>query len=250
MNDWVLRQLKERQIPATSPVMFQGWKHLLFLHWRWDPDEIQKRLPVGLAVDCFDRSGWIGIVPFFMEDVRLIGCPPLPMVSNFLELNLRTYVTDAENRPGIWFFSLDANQPFAVWSARAFFALPYWHARMQAMRTDGWIEYRSARDNRESPLIFRYHGTGPTSEAALESLEFFLIERYRLFASRRGQLFSGKVYHTPYQLGPVDLGQHDGRLFELDGFPAPIRPPDHIAYAPRVDASIYPLEPVQRFTLQ
>jgi uncharacterized protein len=243
MNDLVLRQLKERQIPETSPVMLQSWKRLLFLHWRCDPDEIQKHLPAGLVVDCFDGSAWVGIVPFFMESVRLIGCPPLPMVSSFLELNLRTYVTDASNRPGIWFFSLDANQPLAVWAARALFSLPYRHAVMRAKHDSDWIEYRSAREDRDPVLVYRYRGSRSTREAALESLEFFLIERYRLFAYRHGQIFSGRVYHTPYQLGTAEVSRYDSRLFELGGLAAPARPPDHIAYSSRVDASIYPLQP-------
>jgi uncharacterized protein YqjF (DUF2071 family) len=84
-------------------------------------------------------------------------------------------------------------------------------------------------------LRYRYRPKGPATEAALGSLEFFLIERYRLFAFRSGQLFSGRVYHMPYQLSEADLGHYDPRLFGLDGFNVPVGPPDHVCYAPRVD---------------
>jgi uncharacterized protein YqjF (DUF2071 family) len=245
MSDWVFHQVIDRQLPSRrGPVMYQSWTKLLFLHWRWDPAEIQKRLPRGLAVDRFDESAWIGIVPFFMDGVRPAGFPPLPLVSNFLELNLRTYVRDEYGRPGVWFFSLDANQPLAVWVARLLFALPYQHATMRANQIGGWTDYVSARTGREPVLNYRYRRKGPVTEAALGSLEFFLIERYRLFASRGGQLFSGRVYHMPYRLSGADLGHYDPRLFELDGFDVPLGLPDHVCYAPRVDVSVYLPEPV------
>jgi uncharacterized protein YqjF (DUF2071 family) len=222
--------------------MFQCWTKLLFLHWQWDAGEIQKRLPEGLAVDCFDGTAWIGIVPFFMSGVRPSGLPPLPMLSSFLELNLRTYVRDESGRPGVWFFSLDANQPLAVWTARILFALPYRQATMRARDAGGWIDYVSARSGYRVALKYRYRGAGKIGEAALGSLEFFLIERYRLFAFRRGQLFSGRVYHPPYQVSGAEVNHYDARLLELDGFDVPGRPPDHVCYAPRVDVSVYALE--------
>jgi uncharacterized protein YqjF (DUF2071 family) len=245
MSDWVSRQVIDRQIPSCgNPVMYQSWTKLLFLHWRWDPAEIQKRLPRGLDIDRFDGSAWIGIVPFFMGGVRPAGFPPLPVLSNFLELNLRTYVRDKSGRPGVWFFSLDANQPLAVWVARLLFALPYQHATICANQIDGWTDYVSARSGREPRLNYRYRPKGPVFEAALGSLEFFLVERYRLFAFRGGQLFSGRVYHTPYRLSEADLDYYDPRLFELNGFDVPVGPPDHICYAPRVIVSVYLPKPV------
>ena len=39
--------------PNATPVMFQTWSNLLFLHWEWDPAEIQKTLPPGLYVDTY-----------------------------------------------------------------------------------------------------------------------------------------------------------------------------------------------------
>jgi uncharacterized protein YqjF (DUF2071 family) len=243
MSEWVVRQLIERQPPAQRrPVMHQCWRKLLFLHWRWDPVEVQKRLPNELTVDRFDESAWIGIVPFFMGAVRPVGFPPLPVISNFLELNLRTYVRDESERPGVWFFSLDANQPLAVWVARTLFALPYRHAVMRANQVGGWTDYVSARSGHQSVLNYRYRCEGPAEEVALGSLEFFLIERYRLFAFRGGQLLTSRVSHAPYRISGAVVDRYDPRLFELEGFDAPDRAPDHVCHAHRVDVSVYPLE--------
>jgi uncharacterized protein len=70
----------------------------------------------------------------------------LPLLSsNFLELNLRTYVRDHYGIPGVWFYSLDANQPIAVWMARHFFGLSYVHSKMQVEARDEEIRYLSQR---------------------------------------------------------------------------------------------------------
>src|ERR1700693_6203680 len=108
MEEWIRRQLIERQQPSRqSFVMFQRWVHLLFLHWALSPDIVQGPLPKGLQVDTFEGNAWIGIVPFFMRGVRPAGFVSVPGISNFLELNLRTYVRDASGRPGLLFYSLD-----------------------------------------------------------------------------------------------------------------------------------------------
>jgi uncharacterized protein len=224
--------------------MFQRWVHLLFIHWPFPPETVQMTLPHGLQVDTFNGNAWIGIVPFFMRGVHPAGCPSVPGISNFLELNLRTYVRDVAGRPGIWFYSLDANQALAVCIARACFALPYEFADMSAKVCDGEIDYRSRRFGSKSSLRYRYRPTEKLGEAKLGTLEFFLIERYRLFARRGNKILSGRVNHSPYPLRKVTVTHADRGLFALHGFAPPSEPPAHAIYSDRVDVSIYPLEPV------
>ena len=241
MEEWIRRQVIERQQPSRPlPVMFQRWMHLLFLHWPILPHLVQMTLPEGLLVDTFDGHAWLGIVPFFMRGVRPAGFISVPGISNFLELNLRTYVRDVWGRPGIWFYSLDANQMLAVCLARAAFALPYEFADMRATVSDGEIDYRSHRLGSESSLHYRYRPTDKLGEARLGSLGFFLIERYRLFARRGNKLFTGQVHHSPYQLHKVAVVEADPGLFAMNGFETPAECPVHMVYSERVDVSIYP----------
>jgi uncharacterized protein YqjF (DUF2071 family) len=241
MEEWIRRQVIERQQPSRPlPVMFQRWMHLLFLHWPTPPDLVQMTLPEGLLVDTFDGHAWLGIVPFFMRGVRPAGFISVPGISNFLELNLRTYVRDVLGRPGIWFYSLDANQMLAVCLARAAFALPYEFADMRATVSEGEIDYRSHRLGSGSSLHYRYRPTEKLGEARLGSLGFFLVERYRLFARRGNKLFTGQVHHSPYQLHKVAVAQADPGLFAMNGFETPAERPVHMVYSERVDVSIYP----------
>ncbi|MEZ6064789.1 MAG: DUF2071 domain-containing protein [Planctomycetaceae bacterium] len=240
------RQLELRQRPQQRCVMRQSWNDLLFLHWRLDPDLVQAALPAGLQVDTFDNAAWIGVVPFFMRHIRLSGLPSLPGATNFLELNLRTYVVDERGTPGVWFFSLDANSALSVWGARLWFGLPYWRAKMTAARDaqSGAIDFRCHRIGTPESTASRfvYAGEGPLTTAQPGSLEFFLVERYLLFSrSRLGVLRSGRVHHPPYEFASARVTLSDGHLLGLNGFEAPITPPDHAAFSPGVAVEIFGL---------
>lgn len=222
--------------------MFQTWSELLFLHWRWDPKDIQQRLPAGLTVDTFDGSAWLGIVPFFMKNIRPRFCPCVPWISNFLELNVRTYVFDEQGRPGVWFFSLDCNQPVAVWTARTFFHLPYQHSRMSArIPAPRTVDYSNHRKGDTEASSFRYTLSTATAAAQPGTLDFFLVERYLLFTDTPRGLRCGQVHHVPYPVAAADVAQSDTRLLQLNGFTRPAHPPDHICGSPGVDVRIYAL---------
>ncbi len=222
--------------------MYQQWRDLLFLHWEYSVAAIQTTLPKGLHVDTFDGKAYLGIVPFFMCNVRPRFFPAVPRLSQFMELNLRTYVHDDAGVPGVWFYSLDANQWLAVEIARRFFHLPYEHAAMESSRTrSGAILYRSLRRGSSTPTVFEYAPGADVSPAAPGSLEFFLVERYRLFASANGRLFCGAVFHQPYPLCRASVTAWDDHLFALDGFSSSGRPPDHVVMSRGVDVTIFPL---------
>ena len=125
------------------PVMYQKWRNLLFLHWEYDAEIIAKSLPKGLYVDTYQDKAYIGIVPFEMRDVRPRFLPAVPGISNLLELNLRTYVYDEDGIPGVWFYSLDANKRFAVYMARYFFHLSYYHAKQHISVKNKEITFNS-----------------------------------------------------------------------------------------------------------
>jgi uncharacterized protein len=239
VEKWIERQLLERQpLLGQHAVMYQCWRHLLFLHWAVEPEIVQRTLPQGLSVDTYEKKAWIGIVPFFMRRVRPNMLPFLS--SNFLELNLRTYVKDHNGIPGVWFYSLDANHPPAVWMARLFFGLPYRHAKMHADTTHTEISYSCQRRGSSMIQKYRFLPADDLGEAKMGSLEFFLIERYRLFSFRGNHLLTGRVYHSPYHLRKAIVPKFDKRLFQLDSLPIPPGPPDSALYSSRVDVTIYP----------
>ena len=227
--------------PPCLAVMHQRWSDLLFLHWAWNTDEIQKTLPPGLVADTFDGKAWLGIVPFFMRGVRPAFLPPVPGISDFLELNVRTYVRDAEGNAGVWFYSLDCNQPLAVRVARTFFHLPYFDADMRAAKCGGFTEYSSCRTGSNDASVYRYQGQVSARPAEQESLEEFLVERYRLFAEADGKIFSGQVWHKPYEISKALVPEWSAAPIGLVDFGEPDCAPDHALFSRGVDVRVYPL---------
>lgn len=233
-----------RTAPAAPFVMHQRWQDLLFLHWHFAPEQIQSSLPAGLHVDTFAGQAWVAIVPFVMRGIRPRLLPPVPGISNFLELNLRTYAHDDRGRPGVWFYSLDCNQSLAVWTARTFFHLPYQRADMTlASEAGGRRQYRSQRRGDARVSEFTHRLVGPPRQAVPGTLDFFLAERYLLFASTPRGLRLGRVHHAPYPLVDAQVETWDTRLFRLAGLPEPDRPPDHVMGSPGVDVRVWPLTP-------
>lgn len=237
-----LQRLSFREAPVGRCIMRQRWSSLLFLHWPIDAACIRERIPKGLHVDTYDGKAWIGVVPFSMERVHPVGLPPLPWISWFLELNVRTYVHDDQGRPGVWFFSLDCNQPIAVEVARRFFHLPYNHASMSTKFDSGEINYRSRRRGATEESFFRYRPPVDGKPAGEHSLEWFLVERYLLFAAdRSGRIRCGRVHHTPYQIELADCSQWSAESIRENGFELPSDPAVSMLVAEPVEVSIYPL---------
>lgn len=242
------QRLAARMRPAGNPVMYQQWRDLLFLHWEYPAAVIQATLPQGLFVDTHDGRAHLGVVPFFMQGIRPRFLPAVRGISDFMELNLRTYVHDRAGVPGVWFYSLDANQWLAVKIARRFFHLPYEHAAMQSSRTlEGRIRYESRRTGARADgtrCVLEYAVGAELPEVAPESLEFFLVERYRLYSRAPEGLRRGAVFHDRYPLRRAEVSAWDENLLRLDGFTPTGRPPDHVLMSRGVDVTIFPLERV------
>lgn len=242
------QRLAERQRPSGPVVMYQRWEQLLFLHWKWDADEVQASLPPGLAVDTWDGAAWLGLVPLFMRNVRPRFVPAVPAISDFLELNVRTYVMDASGRPGVYFYSLDCNHPLAVETARRFLFLRYEHAEIEANVDEaGWVNFACRRKGADEQAAYRYHPFGPASEAAPETIEFFLVERYRLFASDPAgeQLNSIRICHAPYRIRQAQVFQWGDVPLRQAGFNPCGRAPDHICMTEPVDLETFAPERIE-----
>ncbi len=202
-------------MPASPWVMTQRWNDLLFAHWPLPAAEMTPLLPEGLTIDTFDGSAWVGVVPFWMDQVRFRVLPPLPGANRFPELNLRTYVLDRHtNQPGVYFFSLDAANPFAVAAARTFFHLPYYWAKMKIDRGGEGRDLRYSSERLLSrPANFRARYRSLGQPCIKSALEVFLTERYALFTERRKGLVRVNIHHLPW---PLELAEAE---FEMNDLP-------------------------------
>jgi uncharacterized protein YqjF (DUF2071 family) len=135
-----------------------------------------------------------------MTNVGLRAMPSLPRLSSFPELNVRTYVRIAD-RPGVYFFSLDAGRRLAVRAARTFLNLPYFLATMSLQTTRDGVVYHSAREGSAEVFQAKYGPLGPRFTASEGSLEYFLTERYCLYHhTRHATPYRLEIHHPPWSL--------------------------------------------------
>ena len=224
-------------------VMYQRWEALLFLHWRVSPTRIQETLPEGLTVDTFEGDAFVGITPFFMHNVRPVGLPAVPWISDFQELNVRTYVFDQNGTPGVWFYSLNCNQPLAVIAARTLTGLEYRNAEMTSTRGDS-IDYTCQRAETTEVARYRYRPVGEPRDTPVDSLDFFFLQRYYLFARRAGSLVRGQVSHVPYRPRAAELEISSALPARLDGFADLSDAPEHVCYEDGFDVNVYATEKI------
>lgn len=212
---------------VLRPFVDQDWLGLSFLHWRYDPAEVQRLLPDGVCVDTFDGDAWIALVPFLLR-VRLPGGPVLPWVGVFAEINVRTYVRGPDGQRGVWFFSLEAPRRLAIWAARLSYHLPYRVAAVE-MHADGALRtYSSCRTRapqRGATSRARIEVGQPIEAAAVSPLEHFLTARWRLYAPVRGGVGTALVEHRPWRLWSATADDVDTDLLLAAGLSRPAGPP-------------------------
>jgi uncharacterized protein YqjF (DUF2071 family) len=197
-----------------------------------------------LSIDTFDGKAWVGLTPFTIWDARPIFMPSLPWLSDFHELNVRTYV-HLDGVPGVWFFSLDANSMAAVIGAREFFHLPYYNAHISLNPRDNTVAYSSTRGGAETPANFEATWTvgADLPQPPPDSLDFFLVERYCLYTSDGEKLYRCRIFHKPWPLQQASLMTYRSSMMEANGLPSPVGRPLLHGGGP-VNVEIWPLEEV------
>ena len=214
------RQPEER---VRRPVNYQQWTSLTFLHWPFEPEVIQARLPDGFTVDVWDGMAWVGMTPFVMT-LRVAGLPSLPGMSTFPETNLRTYVRGPDGRDGIWFFSLEAQSLPLVLGARTLYGVPYRWADMSVQREGDVVRYRSRR--RFGPPAG--HDISVQVGAPIEDppeFDAWLSGRWRAWTRVAGRMFDVPAEHPPWALHEATLVHLDETLLAASGLTRPASPP-------------------------
>ncbi|MGW2463422.1 YqjF family protein [Streptomyces sp. NPDC001761] len=200
------------------PALRAGWLTQTFVHWAYPPEEVQRLLPDGLAVDTFDGAAWVSLTPFVMADVRPPGLPlALP---SFPETNLRTYVRDRSGRDGLWFLSIEVSS-LVMLGARAV-GVPYHAGRLEVTRRGDTLVYAGAR-----------RGGGPSYEVAVRpgepvrpgTRDVWLTSRWRAFTRRLGALWETPVEHAPWPVREARLDSVEETLTRAAGLPPPTTAP-------------------------
>lgn len=231
-----------RARPSGLPLLHQRWTRLVFLHWRLAPQPVRSRVPPELELDLFDGAAWVTLAAFHVSRMRPSLLPPLPGLSDAEQINVRTYV-HRDGVPGLWFFSLDANNRLAVWAARLVYRLPWHRARMEARELDGGVGLRAERADTGAPpaMLDAEWGLGdsmPSPEAG--TVDSFLLDRYILYAGASPDLLRARIHHRPWPLRAAALMRLDSTMLEASGLPTPVSTPLLHAQASPLDVDIWP----------
>ncbi|GAA1940781.1 YqjF family protein [Agromyces allii] len=237
-------------ISATPPhrieraIASQRWSDALFVHWRVDAERVAPLLPAGTRPDLHDGSSWVGLIAFRLGEARLGPVGPVPLISDFVEINVRLYAVDGAGRRGVVFRSLEASRLAAVLAARATFSLPYvWadtsggvHGGGDGGGVDGdRVAYRSRRHG--SGASAAMEATVDRSRIAQDETSAFLTARWAMFTRRLGRTRWHPNAHEPWVLHPAILTSLTDDLVAAAGLPGVVgAAPDSVLFSPGVFA--------------
>jgi uncharacterized protein len=229
-------------LPAGRWSLGETLEDVLFAHWRVTPEALRPLVPDDVELDLRDGAAWVGIVAMRVTALRPRGFLPVPGTSSFLQLNVRTYVRGRDEKPGVWFLSLDASSRLAVEGARRRFGLPFFHARMSLDETGDWNDVECARIGERGRVFSgRYRPEGKESVSAPGSLEEFLFERYCLYATdRAGRLHRGEIHLEPWSVRRAEAEIELATISPLELSGSPL-----CHAATRQDLLVWPLEALE-----
>jgi uncharacterized protein len=233
-------------LPNAPWIMGQTWERLLFAHWRVAAERLREVVHPQIPIDTFDGSAWLGVTPFTVTGFHVRGTPPPPGLSSFHEINVRTYTT-VDGKPGIYFFSLDAASRLAVETARRVYRVPYFEAQIGVEEKGDRIRYTHERTQADGPaagFAAEYEPNGPVYNAAPDSFEWWMAERYCLYTLDDEQrVYRGEIHHPPWPLQPATLEIGHNTMGQQVGIELEGEPTAH--FAQRQDVVFWPLSPVE-----
>lgn len=187
------------ELPKNAYSFYQEWNRALFFHWKVDKQELQKFLPESLEIDLFNNEAYISLVAFTMEKIRPRCLPAFSPISNFNEINLRTYVVK-DGITGVCFLNIEAGKILSVALSKMLSGLPYEHAEMNRNNLDN---FQSIFHKKGFSFNVTYDVGAPIEDKT--DLDEFLTERYSLFIDIGDDLFRYDIHHIPWPLNKLKL---------------------------------------------
>ena len=236
-----LRRVGHRPFPLPSSrwTLGQTWEHYFWAHWRVPVEEMRAAVPDELEIEECDGSAWLGMV--VLPRARAAAARRAAAAGH-LELppaqhpHVRARAGRAAGR--LVLHDRRVEPARRARRARGVYHVPAFHARMTLELADDWTRGGVRADGRgrdasspgaTAPPARRFH-------AEPGSLEWFLTERYRLFAHDA----RAEMHHDQWLLRPAEA---EIELTSISPFALSGEPLCHLSL--RQDALIWPPEPVR-----
>ena len=198
--DEILKKTEHRpwNLPVENWKYYQEWNNVIFLHWQVELAELKKFVPKELEVDLFEEKPWISLVAFTMEKIRLKILPAFPPISDFDEINIRTYVK-FNNKAGVYFLSIEGGKLASCKIAKGISKLPYRYSKIK--RRNGI--YQSANREFNDHLNIEFELGKMTTQKT--KLDKWLTERYALFQEANDSINEFDIHHLEWPIQEINL---------------------------------------------
>ena len=186
------------KIPTEQWKFYQEWNNAIFLHWHVELPELKKFVPKELEIDLFEGKPWISVVAFTMEKIRPKNLPSFSPISDFDEINIRTYVK-SNNKTGVYFLSIEGGKNLSCKVAKGMSELQYRFSKIK--RTENKYESNNSEFNDKLNVQFTI-GKEVTEKTELEK---WLTERYALFQDTEKSINEFEIHHLEWSINELDL---------------------------------------------
>ncbi len=186
------------EMPTGNWKFYQEWNNAIFLHWQVELTELEKVVPKELEIDLFEGKPWVSVVAFTMEKIRPKNLPSFPPISDFDEINIRTYVK-SNNKPGVYFLSIEGGKKLSCIVAKGMSELPYRFSKIKRSQN----LYKSSNSEFNDKLNIEF-----TIEKELKEkteLDKWLTERYALFQDTEKSINEFEIHHLEWPINEIKL---------------------------------------------
>lgn len=186
------------KIPSDDWKFYQEWNNAIFLHWQVELEELKKFVPKELEIDLFEGKPWVSLVAFTMENIRPKYLPAFPPISNFEEINIRTYVKSKE-KTGVYFLSIEAGSKISSKIAKSISELPYRYSSIN--REENILE--ALNKQYDDILNIKYSlGRDLINKTKLDR---WLTERYALFQDTVNTINEFEIHHLEWPINEINI---------------------------------------------
>jgi len=184
--------------PLRSWKYYQEWNNTLFFHWNVEPELIEPFLPKGMQIDLINGKTWISLVAFDMNNIGIKKIPKLPHISDFQEINIRTYVIYNE-KPSVYFLNMEGSKRTSCSILKALSRFPYRYSKMK--RNSFSFESKNTAHNDSFYTEYRLGDTNHNKDKT----DIWLTERYAVFQDYKKSIIEYDVHHLEWPMQNIDI---------------------------------------------
>lgn len=196
----ILFNIKHRpfEIPKGKWIYYQEWNKALFLHWKVPIEILRELVSEKLNIDTLEGNAYVSLVAFTMEKIRPRNLPSLSFISDFAEINLRTYIEN-DNKKGVYFLNIEAEKSLSAFIARQLSGLPYEKSNISRTET----KFKSENLNKDFFLDTDFEIKEIVTKK--KELDKWLTERYCLYLEEDKTFYRYDIHHKEWEIKNVEL---------------------------------------------